>query len=133
MANIQIEWAFNQCVLHVKMIGQIDDATFLQVDTFITQYLDNSDVPQVHVIFDNSGVKNIPSIAVYKRIKFTSHLRLGWGLSHHDSNLTRFFLKTLGRVNSVYFQSCDTYNACLAFLQTIDSNLDLQQPMPASV
>ncbi len=133
MADIKIEWAHHQNILYVKMFGHIDDETFLKFDSLIIQHLDNCNLAQVHVIFDNSAVTNIPTIAVFKRIQFTSHPRLGWGLSYGDTNLTRFFLKTLGRVNSVYFQISDSYAACLEFLQAIDSQFMLDQPAVAGV
>jgi hypothetical protein len=106
-------------------VGEIRDAEFLQFDELVTQYLEYSDASQIHMIFDNSEMETIPSIGIFKHLKFTNHPRLGWGVSYGDNDLTRFFMSTFRQVNWLYFHRCNSQEDCLAFIQSMDLSLEI--------
>jgi hypothetical protein len=122
VSNLTIEWLHEDRVLYVKMAGELDDNSFLKVDDILSQYLDGY-YRQIHIVFDNSEVKSIPSVRVYNKLQFTDHPNLGWGVSFGDTPLTRFFMRAFTQMNKVYFHACESYDDCLAFLGQVDKSL----------
>ncbi len=123
MTDIDITWVYEDSILQVKLIGDVDDSDFLLFDERISEYLDDSNSPQVHLIFDNSEMRSIPSIGIFKQLSFTNHPRLGWGVSFGDNNLTSFFMSTFRQVNWLYFHRCLSEGECFEFLQSMDTSL----------
>lgn len=87
---VQLSWQLENRVLLVANSGAISDQDMLDVDQPIDR-MNQSNVPLVHLIVDNSDATYNPSIKTVSQAKFPKHPQCGWVLLvGPTSTFTRF-------------------------------------------
>ncbi len=121
---VQLSWHLENRVLLVANSGAISDQDMLDVDQPIIDHMNQSNVPLVHLIVDNSDATYNPSIKTVSQAKFPKHPQCGWVLLvGPTSTFTRFVNAVVTNVFKTRNRMFDTRNEALDFLNEVDSAL----------
>jgi hypothetical protein len=94
---ITAQWAIEERLIEVKSVGEVETADALQVGREIVQLLDASTSDKVHLIIDESQLKNMNiQLSGLSELTMIKHPRVGWIVTWGSQQNAFFsFLQTM--------------------------------------
>lgn len=121
---VQLSWYLEHHVIQIINSGTITDQDMLDADQPIIDYFNESNVPLVHLIVDNSNASYTPSVKAVTKAKFPKHAKCGWVLLVGPANsFMRFVNAVVSNVFKTRNRMFETFDEALDFLNDMDSSL----------
>jgi hypothetical protein len=126
----ELRWIVEGRVLYSRYYGVVTMDTMRNgADSFVN-FLDNADVPKVHVIYDNTqqtkGPTNIMQIRQVSKPVF-EHPKIGWNVVITPHPLNKFLTSMLMQAYKVQWRAVNSYQEAVEFLQGLEHDLP---PLP---
>jgi hypothetical protein len=120
----EFAWHTPDQILVVKVIGNISDQEVLATDTVFKDYLESSSADKVHVIFDDTQVQNVPKTAIFAKLTWGQHPKVGWVLSVGlRTSWHRFIAQFMTQYFGFRGRMYPSMEAALAHLYEMDDRL----------
>ncbi len=111
-------------VMMVVAEGNYTDDELINLDGQVISYLDQSNVPLVHMIMDRQGTDHIPSMKSVTKVKWPKHPRYGWTLVVGSTNpFQRFVVAVANNFFKGRQRNFDNREEAFDFLNEVDSTL----------
>lgn len=127
--SFEVKWHTENTVVLVRLWGDLDIREFPEFDTLITQHIDASTQPLVHVWVDLKEVTKFPAnvLQVHKALKHLGHERVGWSIIITENRIIRFVGTMITQIMRARFRAFTTDKEALDFLKKVDSTLEAKQ------
>lgn len=121
---VKLSWYLENRVMMVVAEGEYTDDELINLDAQVIKYLDQSNVPLVHMIMDRQGTTHIPSMKSVTMVKWPKHPRYGWTLVVGSTNpFQRFVVALANNFFKGRQRNFDSREEALDFLNEVDSTL----------
>lgn len=121
---VQLSWYIEHRVIQIINSGEISDQDMLDSDQPIIDYFNESNVPLVHLIVDNSNARYTPSVKSVTMAKFPKHAKCGWVLLVGPANsFMRFVNAVVSNIFKTRNRMFETFDEALDFLNDMDGSL----------
>lgn len=83
---VRVGWLVKDQIVVVESRGYITDEEFFELDKRGVEYLEASNQPKIHIIFDNRNLSHQPGFVTQTKAKVGKHEKLGMSIVVGASN-----------------------------------------------
>lgn len=133
----ELRWIQEGHVLFSRYYGVVTMDTMRAGASAFVEFLDKTEFPQVHVVYDNTqqtkGPTNLVEIRRVSKPVF-EHPKIGWNIVVTPNPLNKFLTSMLMQAYNVHWRAVNSYEEAMKVLQKIDPSLVLasEPPMQAT-
>ncbi len=124
-----VEWLMKDRIFEIHASGVVTLEEMEAYSSTIISMLEQSPYPLIHAIADDAHVESFPRLALFSKIPWLRHPKMGWLVSYGiDQPVARFVGHTAGQITRLRLRLVKDYDEAIEFLQYVDVTLpDLNQ------
>jgi hypothetical protein len=112
----EVSWYLGDRIILVKATGAIKDVEVEELDKKVTEFIDSSQSPRVHFIYDGTLQTKTPSTRALLNFKSPKHPKFGWGVNP----IVRFATTVVVHATNAHYRMLPTLADAEAFLAEVD-------------
>lgn len=119
----RIDWLIENEVIYFYLAGTLTETDLADTDVQVNRLINQSDREEVHIVFDDMHLDDMPGLRSLLNLTYPRHERIGWIITSNQNKVMRFIANLVGQMAQVSYRFFNSPEEGIEFLSSVDSEL----------